>query len=84
MVHDDRRASIRPPEDPLHRCLDGRQESVTECWDLLLVPGLGIDELRRGERVIPDFETQRELRLAATCSSTSLQLKVLTSPEVIC
>ena len=35
---------------------------------LLLVPSLGIDELRRCERVILDVETHLELRLAATWS----------------
>ena len=75
---------MRPAADPLQRRLEGRQEPVSERSVLLLVPSLGIDELRRCERVIPDLETHRELRLAATCSSTSFQLKVLTSPEVIC
>lgn len=84
VVHRNRRASVGPTADALHRRLEGRQEAVAESRVLLFVPGLRVDQLSRGERVVLDSEAHRELRLAATCSSTSLQLKVLTSPAAIC
>lgn len=80
----DRRAGVRPSADPLYRRLEGRQEPVRERSVLLLVLSLGIDQFRRCKRVVLDFGTHPESRLAATISSTSLQLKVLTLPEVIC
>ena len=82
--HNDRRARVGPLAELLQRRLEGSREPIAESQLLLLLPGLGIDELSRCNGVVLDAETHRGLRLAATCSSTSLQLKVLTSPEAIC